>query len=901
MVAFTRYTDALRVSFSGNGPAGKNTFDCRSAWHGLTAITFDSGGVLPPTQWYQDTGPLGMSENEKEPRAFCTRGGCHFTFTGRTLVIRLNVAWSWFTGALLLIDGRRPSTMGLLTGLDTLSCDAQTYGLLSDAYIDVVAADGLPDATHTASITIASPKTDQFFSIAGYREGTLGMLPVTYFPPAWQIEGDGEVPSNKLYLQLENNGAGAVKDIVVYWPPVETMTPGGGGIPPNFTVASLASSAKAEAPEVEFRVAEEEHSGPRSLTIGVQAHYPDPDGSIMLGTTYFIDANSELVTYTPVLWYQDTATPDGSHRAHCDSRNSGGQPWVATFTFEGTSFELTVQRSAGWGMLGVYDGPAEGAALLYMADCSVDEAGAFHTYHVAGFAAGTHTVSLRKVLEDGLPVVFVRASYSTVAPYTFVAETLRLDYRVEQPIPLRTVGASLLPPGYDFMWPPQDINAVDVGGDVVRSNHDLAYTETLARTPTFAVFYGGGHRELLSEYDILIVDPLGVKTADVTYWQGLGILVFGYVSSGEEVGFYQNPFDFASPLAPRSGSGPGGYSANYMFTRNPTSGPPDKNSVWASYYMDPRPESGWKTRIVDYYLPQCFEGSEFIADESVVTASATIAAGTRVVFQTARAPIDADADITLSTADLSHVYTRFTDYTYDVKTGCFVLSPTISPAVVAGDTLRISYTRKGHSFDGLFWDTVDTPDVYSSDAFGYQYVEGYADAFAQMLNDVHALYPDRYVIFNRGFTILPQIIAGAKGVMFETWLTAPDNIADLSNTAYHRITDPEAVAYNDAQNALLRDLRSRHVFDVYSLNYCLPGTAGDELRAYCRTKDAEHGYLSWQTIINLTNPEHNDVIELPAPRLQAAAFIPQKRRAYTPPASWDDGATTWDDGDTTWY
>src|SRR5262249_46004930 len=83
--------------------------------------------------------------------------------------VRLNVAFSWFDAATVTIDGVAPSTLGLHTGLDTLSCNAIDHGLLGDGYVDVLVADGLSAGSHTCIITIDSPESGAFFSLAGFK------------------------------------------------------------------------------------------------------------------------------------------------------------------------------------------------------------------------------------------------------------------------------------------------------------------------------------------------------------------------------------------------------------------------------------------------------------------------------------------------------------------------------------------------------------------------------------------------------------------------------------------------------------------------------------------------------------------------------------------------------------
>jgi hypothetical protein len=50
------------------------------------------------------------------------------------------------------------------------------------------------------------------------------------------------------------------------------------------------------------------------------------------------------------------------------------------------------------------------------------------------------------------------------------------------------------------------------------------------------------------------------------------------------------------------------------------------------------------------------------------------------------------------------------------------------------------------------------------------------------------------------------------------------------------------------------------------------------LRDYCRTEDAKHGYLSWQTTILLNQPGPNAVVNLPGQGV-SSAFLRYKTKA----------------------
>lgn len=902
MAVSGKFTTPVLVWTRDNAPAGANAYDNRTIWTGLDSIVFDNGGLPGTFQWYRDQGPLGMPAADAEPRAFCTRGGCHWTFSGKTLLVRLQVAWSWLNAVPILVDGVAPSSIsGVFAGArDVLSCDAATYGLTSDAYVDVLVVDGLPAGSHTVSIVVDNPNAARFFSIAGFKTGFTTSQDLLIHK-SYIVDSAVAIPDPNVFdLALTNRSDLPALNVALSFPPGVSSDDFGAVVLLPLEAPNLAPGAMI------FGSYAIEWAGDEVSDVGfvkdcvLSADYPDPTGLLPVILPVDMAADSAAITFTPSPWFFDVAAPGGLPRRFADMAHTTGAPWNLVFTFEGDNLDVTVQRSAGWGVLGLYDGPTDGATLLRTLDCSVDDGGALHMYPLTGLGPGVHTAYFRCTTDLHLPAVFVSAAWEIARNYTTVTETVRLVYDGAQPwaLPVEEVTIGL----FDATFAAPDPDDTEFEVAPVRTNQDVVYTETLTRFPTFCVCYQSGYRDILLDYDVLILDPIGAKPEDVIFWQSMGIKCYGYISSGEEVGFFQNRFDFSSALAPRRGTGPGGFSPNYMFTRNPSLGPPDKNGVWASYYMDPRPASGWLDRILNYYCPQVFGGPEPVTGEVVTVAQTPMDNGSlRFVFATAKSPLDQTQDIIVTTADLTHTYVRYRDYTYDAKTGCFVFATSAVPAVVVGQTLKVSYTRLGHHFDGLFWDTVDTPDVYSGPEFGYQFVPGYKEAFIAMINAVHAAYPDKKVISNRGFTILPEIIAGCNGVMFETWLTAPDNIADLANTDYHKITDEASVAYNEAANDMMAKLRLTHVFDVYSLNYAKPGDTA--LKAYCARKDRERGYLSWQTIITLANPNRQTTVDTPGPPVNTNAFTLYKRKGYFEPgAFWDldDGGSTWDLGSSVW-
>ena len=861
------YSDPLYVSID-QAIAGQNFPDNRSIWYDLTNVTFGTGNI-EGAQWYKDSGPIGVDDSILEPRAFCVKGQASFTFTGRTLIVRLNIAFSWFTGATVTIDGVAPSTLDLLSCTDTLSCDAATYELENDGYIDVLVADGLANTAHTCVITINSSDAAKFFSMSGFKVGVFTTQPLSR-TEGWLVPASFTLTQNKVTLTIKNRGSATVANPSFSFP--SGLVTGSDTSLTTLTTGSLSPSTNMS--QVILPVfAGTELSSTFTYHFTLVGQYYDPDGVISQTVTVTAAVGNIALTVIGT-WFQDTGTPGNLERLFTDVY---GPSNAIEFTFVGDALTLVIQQSAGWSTLGIY--ASDNVTLLNSVNCGVDTGGLLATIPLTGFGGGSHTVFLRKSVNDGLFVVFLSASWSVTETFTQITETVVLNYSANQPVAMSVIGASV--GTYDLTFNAPIPNTTDYSGTPVRENTNLAYTEVLSRFPTFAVYYKTGFADLLSHYDILIVDPLGAHAADVIAWQAQGIKVFGYISSGEESGFYSNRYDFTSALGPNQGEGPGGYATYFMYTQAEDF--PDEDGVFAAYFVNPDPTYGWPERIESYYAPQVLGGPVVVTNEVVTTKQVSITAGEVIVFDTAQSPLDADETITLKTMDGSHTYVTYSDYTFDAKTGAFVLSTTISPSVTIGQQLKISYTRKGHHMDGVFFDTVDTPDVYGGNDPPFPFVVGYATLFAEMINNFKAANPSARIISNRGFTILPDIIQSCVGggVMFESWLTLPTEEEDLNDTDYFIITDPDTVALNDGFNEMLRTLRLTHEFDVFSLNYCLPGSAGNALRAYCRAEDAKRGYLSWQAIITLTTPADNFTVTTPGFPIASNAFTRYKTKAIT--------------------
>jgi len=966
MTALVNYTDVLYVQSNQTWDGvGANYIDNRTKWFNLNnsnlslispTFTLPGGTIVNGAAWTSDSGPNTMAISEQEPRAFCLVGKVNFTFTGTTLLIRLNTDYGWGNDHVVYIDGVQPTSIsGILTAVNSVSCDSETYGFPGPAYVDVLIADGLTNTSHTVDIYV-NETGSSFFSLAGFKTAgfvsqNINQTGMYIMPPSY------ELTQNETTLTVLMKGPNTIQNVTLAFP--SGLVSG-----TNTALSTLSNTALTtslpSSQELLPNFTGSEVSGAFTYALTLSGQYPDPTGVIVENSTATLLANSSLLTLGGTSWAIDNSAPGGVPRIYSDAKGSTTNE--LTFSFPGSSLTITVEQNYGYGTLGIYN---TSNTLLYSISCSAD-ADQLYSETFTGFSTGTNTVHLRKTTTDTTEyVVFVSASWPISETFTEITETVNLVINASQPVATPVLGVAVGEFNMTFNQPIE--SSSNLTATPVQLNTDIAYTEVLSRFPTFAVCYQPGFADILSQYDILIVDPFAAHAADVLAWQALGIKVFGYISLGEEDGFYSNRYDFTSAAGPYvgNGEGPGGTAGYYLKggfqsrecnecandnqailgtktcalsqpmyyqplgrcsssckfdsldgytafstggacgagftsannwkrasansacvntscpsyypihqiqtgTKCPTysaaanlsngaylqdfsiSSPdtPDQNGVFASYYTNQSSSSGWLSRIQSYYAPTVLGGPIIVTGESITVSEATISSGSVFVFNTAQYPIDPDATISVMTAGDAVTYTANVDFTFDMKTGAFVFNTGITPAVISGQVLTINYTKKGHTMDGIFMDTIDDADVYP--AIGSE--------MSSMINSLKSYVgEDVMLLSNRGFTNLNDYIQSCHGVMFESWLVDWDE----NTGVYSIVTDEPSLSFNDSINAQLQELRLTNVFDVYSLNYCDAGSAGETIQAYCRSEDAKKGYLSWQSTIDLNNPAANSVVTTP--------------------------------------
>lgn len=997
MYPFTASTDYLWL-LSDKIIQGANRINWRARWYGLESINCINVFTLPGQtseilgEWIKDSGDLSVGVDLKEQRAFCHKGKCQVVVTGSNIWLRVEVNPGWGT-AQVYIDGQVPSSIpGLLTAVDIVSCAAEDHpSLPGAAHVDLLIADGLAAGDHTLELYCNNPDGQgNWFVVIGCK--TLNSSAVTRNLESYIIPtADLNQPET---ITLINNSLEPVLNARLTFTSGEFLDNSSnplavvqvGTIEPTGAVDTVCIPLITGA----------ERQGGLLKTIELYAEYQNPAGSIPYDVTApavpeFLGVWGSDQDFVETRYYTKTL---GSH---------------AQFEQQGDSFTLRVQREYGWGTIRVSKNPVvktgcsiitasaditvpdadgisigqhvvantnfsgipsdvtvlningttvtlsapctasvSGCALAFLTgittvSCFDAEGGGFFVdVPVSGCGAGAKTIRLDRVEVDAVKYIsWVSAWWTETTMYTAVTQQLQIFLQLTH-VPAWPV-ASVHLTDNRLQWNDPDLTAYDPS--IPRDNRNVVQTRHEYRFPTFGVVYQAGHTQALKQFDIVVVDPMGVTRSEVAELQALGIRVLVYVSFGEEDGVLADIWDSNSAQGPWTGDGlgPGGYASYYMkggfesgeeseckhdrqkmesvkacaqnrpeyytdlgrcskacghdwrdgflawrdggqcssghnkegnwqrdasvacsndtcpdysplhggcplFERSSgcylqdysivTTDWPDENGIWSAYYPNvvDRGENSWYARIRDHYLPILFDTPQHYV-ETLTVETHVIGSGSVIGVKVSHAPMDISEGIAITKEVEGIVYTYAINLDYDLDEHLGIIKTHVSteglPDIVPGDAVTVDYYRRGLACDGVFMDTVDTVDVYTAEA--------YQAGMASLINDMKALHPTKYFCSNRGFGILDRIIASCRYVMFETFLTSYNHITG----EYYKITDPDAIYWNNYLADLLIELRRNHHFDVLGLNYVPDGAAGDELRRYVYEQTWGRGWLCW--------------------------------------------------------
>jgi hypothetical protein len=556
-----KYSDRIQV-LSSEVYYGQNRVNGRLRFHPIEEMVFDDNFLMPDGEvvqgiWWKDDGDATTPAARKEPRNVCHQGKASFTFTGPTLILRIMANWEWGTGD-IRIDGVLPSTIVGATGAqDTVCHDTTTVGH-GGQYFDVLIVDNLADTTHTCEIFYNEPADPitGFCPIAGWKEREPSF---TLEFAGWQLPANTE-DNNIFALEFCNYSTSVFRNISVEFDALLKDLAGVAlGTVTQATLAPGASFSCDFSPDLSGFA-----SGLNAVEVSVTAEYPDPLGLIEYTDNIPLLASDLVnVTYTGSDWTRDTATGDltdsggtqyGVTLPRAFSETIGDK---AAMTVEGDEIWVTIQHDYGWGKLDVY---SDGSFITTL-DCHDEDGGGFYLeHHITGLGSGTHSLELRNKEAHAAP--WYRVIYTSVSKYSEVSEVLTCDFNVRAVPPFAPDNPALENGDIVFDLP----IATQEDLTLPRSNTGITEVRTYCRFPTFAVYYSTGMLDILRDYDIVIVDAMGVTRQDVAFLQSMGIQVIVYTSFGEENGTLKTLFNAASGKAPWTGdgTGPGGYAGYYM-------------------------------------------------------------------------------------------------------------------------------------------------------------------------------------------------------------------------------------------------------------------------------------------------------------------------------------------------
>jgi hypothetical protein len=117
-----------------------------------------------------------------------------------------------------------------------------------------------------------------------------------------------------------------------------------------------------------------------------------------------------------------------------------------------------------------------------------------------------------------------------------------------------------------------------------RADRSLPARERFAKINSYCCYYGAGQTSDLSHFDAVILHTPAQTAGDINRLNEIGVVTIGYLSVGED-----------DQLHTGNGKGPAG-KASWYFEKG-SSGQPDKNSTWSSWYANAN-DPDWRANRV---------------------------------------------------------------------------------------------------------------------------------------------------------------------------------------------------------------------------------------------------------------------------------------------------------------
>lgn len=561
MTIFNTTYDPIKLIFYSNQIQGQNYLDNRRTFIPASNASYYTNFISLPTSahittgvWYSDTGSNSIAVSGRENRYFCNKGQIILPFTGTNISARIETDFG-YGSATVYIDGVKPSTIsGLTTYSDTLNCDATSYNQLKAGHKDIILADGLTDGPHNLSIYVNNSAT-VYWAIVGFYQAQITPKILTF--DYWNITTSQAVSAGLPPIQFgyANTGTKILKNVVLSMSGSNWTDGNGNLLSSNVGTSGLLdlntySSINIIRPLVTNNIT----ASYVDYNINISANYPDITGSIIGVDTIKKSITSPDWTLTGTGWNldQDLGEDRGFTNAYTN---------YATISVIGPSATIRVEQDFGWGDFVAYVDNISAAII------TCNNASRVYVDKPVYVGNGSHILKIKKKDNNAKYIAISSVSYNTSANYSNVIENQTIRFNIKQPLPTKlnsSISISGQKFNYDFIT--KDRIYYDAYNNVLRSDYNLKNIETWTRFPNYAVCYQSGFRDILSTYDVLIIDPFAVSSIDVEYWKNLGIKLYGYISYGEEDGVNINEYDSDSAQGPYQGdkAGPGGYASYYV-------------------------------------------------------------------------------------------------------------------------------------------------------------------------------------------------------------------------------------------------------------------------------------------------------------------------------------------------
>lgn len=559
---------------------GQNQRNLRETFYTVDTATVNGGFIPPDILWtrpgglakpvagakgkttvadvYSDAGDLTMSPETREPRFFGEIMRVVNNVEGRRISVRVQINTGW-GGAYVLIDGKFPSQIpGVKNPCNYITCDSDAYAWYEGTkIIDIVIAENISDGVHKVELFALNAKeSGQFFAFNGIK-GRFFQVKSREISVGRVIQ---TAPGNNGTFTLSNESAYPIENIQFWVPPTRVFDDGGRRFFDNtLNIGRLEAGARKS---IGYTIDGRGDIDDIDCTIRLRAEYQDATGDIVRSMESYYGVSDTAINYVNYAanWAKDNETPDKRERVYNTANG-------ATLTFKCNAAQaiITIQKEYSYGAADVY---VDNVWVMTLNSDDVDGGGFLRSFVLnTGNANPRYFATVKIVAQSGAaPFSLTNIHFTADTAFSTVEEVIPIVAKATAVKPFTPKNVALANGSVIFDAPV--VNHSDWG--LPRTNIGLEEVRTYGRFPTYCVYYGSGKADILSHYDMLVIEPTAVSYKQVKAWRDQGIKVYGYVSFGEELGDRLDPFDLTSPAAPQidDGLGPGGYASYYCKAGN---------------------------------------------------------------------------------------------------------------------------------------------------------------------------------------------------------------------------------------------------------------------------------------------------------------------------------------------